>query len=155
MCESRHHGVSLIASIVRLLELRRWEQADGLEQAPVVEPVNPFECGELDRLEMTPESSAPDDLGLEEANHRFSQGVVVGVTGAADRGADTDFGQALAVADRQVLGASIVGVDHQRLAIAALHRIYTQAEVRKRQGFVCEAKLSSKWSPARSALDSG
>ena len=38
-------------SIVRMLKLRRWDVADWLKQAHVVEPVEPFERRELDLLE--------------------------------------------------------------------------------------------------------
>ena len=54
-------------SIVRFLELRRWDVADGLKQTHVVEPVDPFERRELDFLEAFPGSLVADDLGLFEA----------------------------------------------------------------------------------------
>ena len=59
--------------------------ADGLEQAAMVEPVDPFEGSELDRLGMTPGPAATDHLGLEEPDHRLRQGSVVAVADAADR----------------------------------------------------------------------
>ena len=118
MCESRRDGVRLVAAIVRLLELGRRNQPDGLEKAPVIEPVDPFERGEFDRLDMPPGTAAPDDLGPEQADHRFGQGVVIRVAGAADGGSDADLGQALAVADRQVLG-SPVAVMHQAIGVGA------------------------------------
>jgi hypothetical protein len=35
----------------------------GFQQSLVVEPVNPFERGELDRLEVAPRPAPPNDLG--------------------------------------------------------------------------------------------
>ena len=45
----------------------------------LVEPVDPFECGELDLVNVAPRPVRVDDLGLLEAVDRFGQGVVVGV----------------------------------------------------------------------------
>jgi hypothetical protein len=44
-----------------------------------------------------------DELGLVEAVDRLSEGVVIGVSDAADRGLDAGLGQALGVFDRYVL----------------------------------------------------
>src|SRR5450756_197273 len=41
--------------MVLLFELCRWDVADRLEQAPVVEPVDPFERRELDVIEVLPQ----------------------------------------------------------------------------------------------------
>ena len=60
--------------------------ADGLEQAPVVEPVDPFQGGERDGLQGAPWSAAPDHLGLAEAVDGLGQGVVVGIADAAHGG---------------------------------------------------------------------
>ena len=48
-----------------------------------------------------------DDLGLEKADHRFCESIVVGVTDAADRGFDAGLGQAFGVANADVLGSPI------------------------------------------------
>jgi hypothetical protein len=47
--------------------------ADRLGQAAVVEPVDPRQRGELDRLHAAPGPAPPDDLGLEQAVDRLSQ----------------------------------------------------------------------------------
>ena len=75
-----------------------------LEQASAVEPVDPFERGELDGLEAAPWSTTVDDLGLVEAVDGFGQGVIVAVANAASRGLEPGFGQTLGVFDRNVPG---------------------------------------------------
>jgi hypothetical protein len=44
---------------------------DGLQKAAVVEPVDPFQCGELHSFEVAPWSSPMDDLGLVKTVYRF------------------------------------------------------------------------------------
>ena len=66
-------------TIVLFLELCRWDVADRLEKAAMVEPVHPFQRRELDVVEALPGSLFADQLGLEEADHRFGESVVVGV----------------------------------------------------------------------------
>ena len=78
--------------------------ADGLEEAAVVEPIDPFEGGEFHCFGVAPGSAPVDHLGLEQAVDRLGQGVVIAVADAADRGLDPRFGEALSVADRDVLG---------------------------------------------------
>jgi hypothetical protein len=45
-------------SIVACFGLGGRNVANGLEQAPVVEPVDPFQCGELDSFQIAPRSAA-------------------------------------------------------------------------------------------------
>ena len=101
--ESRCHGEGLDLLIVARFGFGGRDVADGLEQAAVVEPIHPVEGGELNLLQRAPGSPAPDDLGLVEAVDRLGQGVVVAVADAADRGLDARIGEALGVADRDVL----------------------------------------------------
>jgi len=75
-----------------------------LEQAAVVEPVDPFECCVFDGLEAAPRASAVDDLSFEQADDRLSEGVVIAVADAADRRFDTRFCQSFGVFDGQILG---------------------------------------------------
>src|SRR5439155_5258671 len=90
----------------------RWrEVADGLEETPMVEPVDPLQRGEFNRLDASPRTSPPDDLCLVQPDDRLGKGVVVRVTDTADRGFDSGLGQSLRVADRQVLGATITMVN--------------------------------------------
>ena len=69
----------------------------------MVEPVHPFQGSELDGFQISPWPAPADDLGLVEAVDRLGQGVVVAVADAADRGLDARIGEALGVADRDVL----------------------------------------------------
>jgi hypothetical protein len=48
-----------------------------------------------------------NDVRFEEADHRFGEGVVVAIADAADRGLDAGLGEALGVADADVLAAAI------------------------------------------------
>ena len=73
----------------------------------MVEPVDPFQGRELDGFERSPRSAPVDLLGLVEAVDALGQGVVVAVADAADRRLDACLGEALGIADRDVLGAAI------------------------------------------------
>ena len=77
---------------------------DRLEEAAFVEPVDPFEGGELDRFEAAPGAAPMDHLGFVEAVDGFGEGIVVAVTDAADRRLDARLGEPLGIFDRDVLG---------------------------------------------------
>jgi hypothetical protein len=70
-------------SIVARFGLGGWNSADGFEQAPIVEPVDPFQRGELDGFQVSPRAASPDHLGLVEAVDGLGQGVVEAVADAA------------------------------------------------------------------------
>ena len=53
--------------------------AEFAEQAAVVEPVDPFEGGEFEVVEAPPGALVANQFGLVGPEHRFGQGVVVGV----------------------------------------------------------------------------
>ena len=55
-------------------------------QSPVVEPVDPFQGGELDVCERSPGAFAVDLLGLEQADRGLGQRVVVAVADRAHGG---------------------------------------------------------------------
>jgi len=101
------------------LTLGRRDVSDRLEQAPVIKPRDPLQGRELDVLEAAPRPPTPDDLRLEQTNYRLGQRVVVRVADAADGGLDPHFGQALGVADRQVLHPA-VAVMHEAIGAGAL-----------------------------------
>lgn len=88
--------------IIRLLPLGRRHVVEGLQQAPVVEPVNPLEGGVLNFIEVAPRSSRVDHLGLVQADDSFRQGIVIRVPHAAHGRLDAGFGEPLCVADRQM-----------------------------------------------------
>ena len=92
------------ACIVLFFGFGRRDVADGLQQPAMVEPVDPFEGREFNGFEGSPWSTPMDHLGLVEAVDRLGESVVVAVADAADRGLDAGFGQALGVADADVLG---------------------------------------------------
>jgi hypothetical protein len=94
--------------------------ADGLEQALVVEPVDPFQCRVFDGFEGSPRPPPTDDLGLVEAIDGLGQGVVITVADTADRGLDAGLGEALCVFDRQVLAAAIAVMDETAAVWPAL-----------------------------------
>jgi hypothetical protein len=83
--------------------LGRRNVSDRPEQAAVVEPVDPLECGEFHRVEAAPRPAPMDHLGLEEAYHRLGERIVVAVADAADGGLDGGLRESLGVADGQVL----------------------------------------------------
>src|SRR3954463_423125 len=77
---------------------------DRLEKATFVEPVDPFEGGELDRFEAAPGAAPMDHLSFVEAVDGFGEGIVVAVADAADRRLDARRGKPLGIFDRKILG---------------------------------------------------
>ncbi len=80
----RGHGWSVQHGIVALLGFGWWDVPDGLEQAAVVEPVNPFQCGKFDGFEVAPGSTPMDHFGLVKPVDCFCQSIVIGITDTAD-----------------------------------------------------------------------
>ena len=77
------------------------------------------QCRILDGLGMTPRPLLVNALRFEEPNHRFGEGIVIGIAAAADRRLDAGVSQALGVAHRQVLRAAIAIVDQIAGPVAA------------------------------------
>ncbi|MOA55621.1 hypothetical protein D3C78_1794480 [compost metagenome] len=71
-----------------------------------------------------------DHLCLVQPVDRLGQGVVVGVAHAAHRGFDTRLGQALRIADRDILHASVTVMDQAALAdrSAGIQRLFQRIE---------------------------
>ena len=84
MVESRRHGGMVDLSRVACFSLGGWNVADRFEQAPVVEPVDPFQGGELDVFQGAPWPAARDHFGRGEAVDRLGQGIVVAVATSAN-----------------------------------------------------------------------
>jgi hypothetical protein len=101
----RGHRHDLKLGIVGSFRLGGRNVADGLEQAPVVEPIDPFKRGEFDSLEGAPRTAAVDHLSLEQTDDSFRQGIVVRVPDTADRRFDARLGEALGVLNRPVLNS--------------------------------------------------
>ncbi len=79
MSESGGEGLTGDLGIVARLGFHGWDIADGIEKAPVVEPVDPFNGRELDRFEAAPGAAPMDHLGFVEAVDGLGEGVVVAV----------------------------------------------------------------------------
>ena len=62
-----------------LLDFGGWDVADGFEQPPVVEPVNPFEGRIFDGFERPPRATPVDHLGFVKTIDRLGQSVVIAV----------------------------------------------------------------------------
>lgn len=72
-------------TVVDGFALGRWDEPDLAVQASAVPPVEVLEQGELELLDAAPRAAPVDQLGLELADRRLRQGVVVGVAAGADR----------------------------------------------------------------------
>ena len=103
-------------SKVARLSLGGRHVADRFEQAASVEPIDPFEGGELDCLEGSPRPTAMDYLGLEQTVDRLGQGVVLAVPDATDRGLDACLRQPLRVAQSKILAPPVAMV-HEPAAL--------------------------------------
>ncbi len=90
--------------------------SDRFEEAAVIEPSDPFEGGHLDGFEVAPGATSVDHFGLVEAVDGLGQSVVVTVADRADGWFDAGFGEALAVADRDVLAASVAVMNQAGLS---------------------------------------
>lgn len=101
--------------MVAFLCFCRLDVADGLQQSAIVEPVDPFQVVELDRHKASLCSASMDYVSLEETVDRLGQGIVVALADASDGGLDTGLGQALGVADADVL-RSTVGMTNKAIA---------------------------------------
>ena len=93
-------------AIIHQFELRQRNVANRFKQ-PAVEPIDPFESGVLDPIEISPGTAALNDLGLEQSDDRLGEGVVVRVADAADRRLDAGLLQALSVTNREILAAPV------------------------------------------------
>ena len=82
-------------TVVGGLEFGRWDVAAVFVEASVVEPVDPFQGGDLDVVGGAPRSLRFDQFGLVEAVDRLGQGVVVAVSGGPDGGVDAGLERAV------------------------------------------------------------
>jgi hypothetical protein len=89
----------------------------GSKSRLLFKPVDPFQGGELDRVERAPWSAPMNDLGFVEAVDGLGQGVVIAVADAADRGFDPGLGEALGVLDADVLRAAVRVMDQAAMAL--------------------------------------
>ena len=94
-------------TVVVGFELGGWDAAEFVEEAVVVEPVDPFEGGPFEVFEAAPGSAVADEFGLVEPIDRLGQSVVVGVAAGPNGVHDAVFGEAFGVSNRQILNAAI------------------------------------------------
>ena len=73
----------------------------------MVEPVDVFEGGVLEVVEVPPWSLFVDEFCLVKADDGFGEGVIVGVAYRADRWFDAGFGETLGVSNGQILPAGV------------------------------------------------
>ena len=95
-----------VLTVVVLFVLGGWDVSAGAVQPAGVEPVDPFQGGELDVVDAAPGPAPTDQLGLVEPDQGLRGGVVVGVADRPDGGDGADLRQSLGVADGQVLPAA-------------------------------------------------
>lgn len=69
-----------------------------------------------------------DDLGLEQPGHALSEGVVIAVVDAADRGLDAGFGQPLGVPDAHILRSAVAMMDEALGRSAGMQRLLQGVE---------------------------
>ena len=94
-----------------LLCFLRRDVSDGAVKPLGVVPVDPFQGFPFDLGDRLPGAEEVDDLGLEQPDDAFGQGVVIGIADAADCGVDPCLGQTFGVFDRQILAAAIRMMD--------------------------------------------
>jgi hypothetical protein len=128
LSESRRDRGLLELRIIARFGFCRRNVSDWLQQSAIVEPVDPLERGELDRLEASPRPLSPDQLGLVESVDRLGERIVVTVADAADRGLDAGLGEALGVFNRDVLNAAVAMMDEA----AAVNRPTTMQRLLER-----------------------
>lgn len=99
-------GEGGVLTVVGVFEFGGWDVAAGLEQVAVVEPVDPFQGGDLDLLDRAPRALGFDQFGLEQADDGLSESVVVGVADGTDRRCGAGLGEAFGEGDRGVVTTS-------------------------------------------------
>ncbi len=107
MVESRCLLTRSAISVVGPLILSWGCPSDGLEQPPVIEPVDPLERRVLDVVDVAPRPAPPDHLGLVQAVDGLGERVVVRVADRADRALEPGRRETFGVADRRVLRSTI------------------------------------------------
>jgi hypothetical protein len=92
-----------VLTVVDGFVLCRRDVTDRAVQSAFVPPGHPLEGRQLDLLGASPRAAATDQLGLVQPVDRLGQGVVVPVALGPDRGDGAFGGQALGVADGEML----------------------------------------------------
>ncbi len=85
LCESDRCGRAFLLLIVSCLEFYGWDVPDGLKEASIVKPVDPFERCKLDLFDVPPWTASTNDFRLVETVDRLGQRVVVGIANTSHR----------------------------------------------------------------------
>ena len=93
--------------MVVCLSLGRRDIADGFQQPLMIEPSHPFKGSQFHGQLGFPRGFAVNQFSFVQAIDRLGQRVVIAVTTAADRGFYPGLGEALGVADADILRASV------------------------------------------------
>lgn len=101
--KSRGHGRLLKIGIIARLGFARRNISDGRERAAVVEPIDPFERGELDDLKVAPRPPVSNDFGSVEPVGSLCEYVVGADANAVDGGFKASLGYPFGVFDRHAL----------------------------------------------------
>ena len=107
--------------MIRRFGLCRRPVADDLQQTPVIEPVDPFQGGELNRLQASPGPRGRITSVFVKPDDRLGQGVRIAYV--AHRLLDPGLGQAFGVADGQIMRSAITVMDQ---AVTPAHRALVQ-----------------------------
>jgi hypothetical protein len=81
-----------------------WDVSDRLEQTAVIEPVDPFQRRQFDRLRAAARAAAIDHLGPEQAVDGFGERIVLTIFHTANRRPHAWLSASLAERQRGVLG---------------------------------------------------
>ena len=92
----------------------------------MVEPVDPFQCRELDLFDVPPRAVRPDQFGLVQAVDRLGERVVVRVADAANGSGDPGLLESLRVANAEKLNA----------AVAVMNQLFEVASLMERRPYV-------------------
>ena len=96
-----------------VLHFLRRSVADGAVSPLCVVPVDPLRGFPLDPGHGFPRAEELDDLGPEQANDAFHQGVVTTVANAAGRGVNPGLRQTFGIADCEILAAAVPVMDQR------------------------------------------
>ena len=91
------HGWRVQHGVISFFGLCWRHVSDGFQKTPVVEPIDPFERGELHGFEIAPWSSPVDDLGLVKTVDRFGESIIITVANTSDGGLDARLRQSLGI----------------------------------------------------------
>jgi hypothetical protein len=104
----------------------------------VIEPVHPLKRGEFHGLQVPPRSLASNHLRLVEPDHRFGEGMVIGISTAAHGWRDAGVAEAVCGRHRQRLRAAVAVMNQRgcRVAAAIVNRLFERIEheVRAQRG---------------------